>query len=67
MLNQFDNAEFNSKKVFNGSTMNVLTFYGMDDGLESSLGFSVGMLAVLIVVFSACGVFALATCQHSTR
>lgn len=65
MLNQFDDAEFNSKKVFNG--MNVLTFYGMEEGLAADMRFSVGMLAVLIFVFSMLGVFALSTCQHSTR
>ena len=65
MVNQFDNAEFNSKTDFNN--MNVLTFYGMEEGFENSIGLSAGILGLMIFLFAIMGVYALETCQHATR
>jgi len=65
MVNQFENDMFNGILVFEGKS--ILDFYGLSSGIESSIAFSIGVLAVMMVFFAACGVLALKFINFSTR
>merc|ERR1719502_921649 len=65
MINQFDHDEFKRIKIFDGK--DILGFYSMNDGIESDLWLSVGILAVMLLIFSALGVVALKAINHAVR
>ena len=63
-------SETGQVKVFfdaNGNPQNVLEFYGFSAPIMGSIGACLGMLSVLLAVFSAIGVLALIFIRHEKR
>mmetsp|Transcript_8433 Transcript_8433/g.22927 ORF Transcript_8433/g.22927 Transcript_8433/m.22927 type:complete len:622 (-) Transcript_8433:97-1962(-) len=70
MLNQFDGQATGTLKLFyddNGVPIDVLQFYALDTGMMNSLGFNLGLLAGICLIFGALGALFLTFVSHVKR
>jgi ABC-type multidrug transport system ATPase subunit len=70
MLNHYEGNELGSTYLFvdkHGVPQTVLQFYGMDDGVMSSLSGCLGILAAMIFIFASLGALAIAKVSHIKR
>eukprot|EP00747_Dinoflagellata_sp_TGD_P183521 gnl/TRDRNA2_/TRDRNA2_38445_c0_seq1.p1 gnl/TRDRNA2_/TRDRNA2_38445_c0~~gnl/TRDRNA2_/TRDRNA2_38445_c0_seq1.p1 ORF type:complete len:634 (+),score=111.22 gnl/TRDRNA2_/TRDRNA2_38445_c0_seq1:94-1995(+) len=70
MLNNFNGEELGSAPLFfseDGVSINVLEFYGLDDGLMNSVGGCLGILAGLIFFWCFLGVVFITFVSHLKR
>jgi hypothetical protein len=70
MLDNYRDSVTSDVAVFfdaNGNPQSVLEFYGMTDGIMGSVGACIGLLALLLAVFTFLGVLALVYIRHEKR
>jgi len=70
MLNNYQDSSVGEVAVFfdsNGASINVLEFYGLDDGFMSNMGALLGVLAGLVIFFGLMGALALNKLNHVKR
>jgi len=69
MLNQFKNQATGESNMFyeDGKAINILDFYGMDEGVMSDLGTCTGILAGLCIFFGALGALGVTYVSHVKR
>ena len=70
MLNQYQENPNGKVSLFygeDGLPMNVLEFYSLDGPIMGSIGACLGLLGVLIAIFSIVGVVALTVVRHEKR
>lgn len=69
MLNQFKDQSTGEAIVFyeDGKAVNILEFYGMDDGIMGELGACIGILGGLCVLFGSLGALGVTYVSHVKR
>jgi ABC-type multidrug transport system ATPase subunit len=70
MLNNYEGSDLGTTTVFvskEGEQQNVLQFYGLDDGIMSSMGGCAGILAAMIFIFAGLGALGVAKVSHIKR
>lgn len=70
MLDNYRDSATSNVAVFfdaNGNPQTVLEFYGMTDGIMGSIGACLGLLSLLLAVFTVLGVLALVYIRHEKR
>lgn len=70
MINQFQDQPTGMLKVFfddHGNPIDVMEFYGLDEGIMKSLGACLGFLAGLCLIFGALGALFLTFVSHVKR
>jgi ABC-type multidrug transport system ATPase subunit len=65
MVNQFHDEANGAVAAFGGQ--DVLTFYGLHDGIAADIGISCGILIAIMLVFAILGGLALSRFKHITR
>lgn len=70
MLNNYSDSATAEVAVFfdaKGNPLSVLEFYGMTDGVMGSVGACIGLLTLLLAVFTVLGILALVYIRHEKR
>ena len=71
MLNQYQDSAVGRVPAYvdpaTGTQIAVLDFYGIRGDVMGSLGACVALLAGLVLLFAACGAYAIGHIRHSTR
>lgn len=70
MLNNYEGTDLGATALFiskDGTPQNVLEFYGLDDGIMSSMSGCAGILVAMIFIFAGLGALGVAKVSHVKR